>query len=167
MEPNERIGAQEVVELVRLFLRLKSATNVGLPDHLDELRVRLESLRPDGELKRSADYDLFFRIGLALQGEGEPPSMGMLSEQLGVPLSTATRMMDWMVDRGYARRIPDPQDRRVVRVELTSTGRELYGTITAYLRERIDGVFRGFTSRERRDLLALVGKLVRALEGER
>jgi len=50
-----------------------------------------------------------------------------------VPFSTATRMVDWFVDNGYAQRLPDPEDRRVVRVALTDSGRELYQTIERYM----------------------------------
>ncbi len=52
--------------------------------------------------------------------------MGKLSEAAGVPPSTATRMVDWLVEGGYAERFANLEDRRIARVGLTETGRELY-----------------------------------------
>ena len=61
--------------------------------------------------------------------------MGDLSRILGVPFSTATRTTDWLVNNGYVQRLADPEDRRVVCVELTKTGKELYRAINDLLLE--------------------------------
>ena len=45
--------------------------------------------------------------------------MGELSNALSLPFSTATRMVDYLVARGYIQRLSDTTDRRVVRVALT------------------------------------------------
>ena len=51
--------------------------------------------------------------------------MGDLSRILGVPFSTSTRTADWLVNNGYVQRLTDPNDRRLVCVELTEAGKEL------------------------------------------
>ncbi len=64
--------------------------------------------------------------------------MGELSRDLEVPLSTATRTMDWLVNNGYAQRLPDPKDRRVVRVELTGKGKETFQAISTFMLARVE-----------------------------
>ncbi len=70
-----------------------------------------------------------------------------LSEDLGTPLSSATRMVDWLVGAGYAERLADPLDRRVVLVRLTESGRRLYQAISDFLEERRRGAYGGADTR--------------------
>lgn len=147
-------------DLLRLMPRLKPV----LPEDLARLKERLRALHPEGGAERVADFELFFRIGGVLARRSDPLTMGELSAALGVPLSTATRMVDWLVDGGYAERRSDPDDRRIVRVALTETGRELYQTIRAFIRERIEQVLSRFTPEEREQLVVLLRKLVTTLE---
>jgi DNA-binding MarR family transcriptional regulator len=154
----------EVVEILREVIQLKPRLKAMLPEDLARLKERLGELQPEGGPRRAADYDLFYRIGAVLSRQREPLSMGELSEALAVPLSTATRMVDWLVESGYARRLPDPDDRRIVRVALTVTGRELYQTISEFIRLRVEQILRRFTAEERKELTLLLRKLVVALE---
>ncbi len=146
------------------FLRLRPHLKVMLPDDLARLKERLAELHPGDTSRRVADYDLFYRIGVVLAAEREPMTMGKLSAALAVPLSTATRMVDWMVQSGYVERLPDPTDRRVVLVALTGPGRELYETINSYVRQRVERLLGAFGPEERDELIRLLRKLADALE---
>ncbi len=154
----------EVLDLVKEFIRLKPLIKVIVPKNLSRLKERLKQLHPGGEAKVFADYDLFYRIGLLLQSQREPLTMGDLGEMLKVPLSTATRMIDWLVESGFVVRLPDPEDRRVVRVSLSRKGQELYQTITDFIRQRAGQVLRKFSNDEQANLILLVKKLLKALE---
>jgi DNA-binding MarR family transcriptional regulator len=90
--------------------------------------------------------------------------MGDLSRILGVPFSTATRTVDWLVHNNYIQRLADPDDRRVVRVELTGAGKELYEVINNLLLEMTEQFLSNFSPGERKDLSRLLGKLVDNLE---
>ena len=90
--------------------------------------------------------------------------MGELSGVLSVPLSTATRIVDWLVDRGYVLRLPDAEDRRVVRVALTGNGRELHKAIERYIRQRVQQILSCLTDGERSTLITLMGKVVSTLK---
>ena len=50
--------------------------------------------------------------------------MGNISNYLGSTLSSATSIVDRLVDKGLVERAPDPEDRRVVICRLTEMGRE-------------------------------------------
>lgn len=60
----------------------------------------------------------------ALYGVTDLP-MGELAEQLGLTESAATRLVDRLINMNLVRRERDDQDRRVVRVRLSSYGKQL------------------------------------------
>lgn len=52
-----------------------------------------------------------------------------LADQLEIKPITLTRLVDRLVDSGWAVRLPDPQDRRAVRLYLTEKARPLLETM--------------------------------------
>jgi len=52
----------------------------------------------------------------------KPQRMGNIAACLGRGQSSATSMMDRLVDKGLVERVPDPEDRRVVLCRLTPEG---------------------------------------------
>ena len=148
-------------DLLRLGPRLKAV----LPEELARVKERLGQLHPEGGLARAADYELFCRIGVFLARAESPLSMSQLSDELAVPMSTATRMVEWLVDSGYVERLPDPQDRRVVRVALSQAGRELYQTVNEFMRQRVAQLLQRFSAEERQILVLLLRKVAAAIEG--
>jgi DNA-binding MarR family transcriptional regulator len=90
--------------------------------------------------------------------------MGDLSRILGVPFSTVTRTVDWLVNNSYVQRLPDPEDRRVVRVELTAAGKELCEAMNDLLLESAEQLLQDFSLEERKEFGRLLGKLVDKLE---
>lgn len=135
-----------------------------LPDELLQRKERLDKLRLTDGQKAVSERDLFFRVGITLSRSDRPLPMGELSKAIDVPLSTATRIMDGLVENGYAERVADPDDRRVVRVTLTADGQELFQTIYDHLRRRIDELFNRLTLEERTQLLSLLHKAMGALD---
>ena len=49
-----------------------------------------------------------------------PMTSGQLAQRLALSTSAVSRLVDRLVAAGWARRVPDASDRRVVRVELTT-----------------------------------------------
>ena len=91
-------------------------------------RVRGRDTHRPGELSY-AQYGLLF--GLAEHGELCATDLARLAE---VAPSTATKMLDRLVETGLVRRVRSECDRRVVLVALTSRGAE----IVAARRERYE-----------------------------
>jgi DNA-binding MarR family transcriptional regulator len=91
-------------------------------------------------------------------------TMGELSQALVVPLSTATRMLDWWVDNEFAQRLNDPEDRRVVRVSLTNTGKRLHELIEKSLSESVQQCLNCLTPEEQTVLLTLIRKVALGLK---
>ncbi len=158
MEAPSRRESDEIVELVRELIRLQPRLKALLPADLTRLKARL---RRGGH---PPDYELFYRVGTVLSRSREARTMGEIRHALGVPLSSATRMVAWLVQHGYARRFADPEDRRYIRVVLTAEGRVLTVRIDRFLRRQLRKVVRCFTPAERVRLVLLLRKLIAALD---
>jgi DNA-binding MarR family transcriptional regulator len=92
------------------------------------------------------------------------PTMRELSSALSVPLSTATRMVSLWVDNGWARRLSDPDDRRIIRVALTDSGRRIHDIMEDFLGQHARKVLGCLTAEERIILLTLIGKVASTME---
>ena len=166
VNPQSKFVSRETAEILRRLFYLRNRFKVGMPENIVLLRERLAKSKLGKKVEGITDFDLFHKIGQVLANAQEPVSMGELSRELEVPLSTATRLMDWLVKNDYARRLPDSEDRRIVRMALTDEGRSLYQTINDYLLERLERVMGHFTPEERESILALLRKLYTVLHEE-
>ncbi len=156
----------EIAEMIHRMFRLRKRFRVGLPDNLALLKKHIRASHLAGKVEDINDFDLFYSIGIIFSRRSEPMTMGELSHDLEVPLSTATRIMDWMVSNGYAQRSPDPEDRRVVRVALTEAGQAIYRMINEFFMERIGRFFGYLTPMECETFLSLLRKVLDGLEKE-
>jgi len=159
-DPSLAAHVDQAAEIVRDMVRLRPRLKLALPPDLARAKAQLDTLRSAG------NHETLFQVGVVLSRQPEPLSMGELSKALDVPLSTATRIADWWVKSGYAKRSPDTQDRRVVRVALTKAGRDLLKAGNKLVRQRVEQVLRHFTPDEREMLVMLMRKLVTSLENE-
>jgi DNA-binding MarR family transcriptional regulator len=96
-----------------------------------------------------------------------PLAMGALAADLGLSVSTLTRTVDALVARSLVRRIPDPEDRRVLRVELTPRGRKLWGQLEAELLAIDADVLRSLSPREREAVIRAMKLLAAATDAWR
>jgi DNA-binding MarR family transcriptional regulator len=85
---------------------------------------------------------------------GDPPRMADLAERLEVVPRAVTTLVDGLEGSGKVRRVPDPTNRRVIRIELTDDGRE---TLRELRRARQSAV---------REILAPLTDVERAVLGE-
>jgi len=78
-------------------------------------------------------------------------------------MSVTTAAMTGMVDRlersGYVKREPEPEDRRIIKVVLTSKGQELVNKINLRRREMIVDVFGKISGQDRMDYLRVLTKI--------
>lgn len=157
--------ADQFVVLAQRFIRLRP--KLAFPDeNLAALKRQIEQLRKASK-DRHEDRAFMFRIPMLLMHRESPPTMSELSAELGIPMSSATRMADWLVRAKVVERCDDPRDRRVVRLCLTGNGRELIRVGGTYMRTRIVQVLNHFTAEEQEQLLRLTTKLIDSIEAER
>jgi MarR family transcriptional regulator for hemolysin len=165
-KPVSDFDSAEFAEIIQRFFPIRSRIQFILPEEMRRARDRLEATRPGGKNNRSVDYALLHEVARVLTAKQEPISMGELSRALDVPLSSATRIVDWLEESGYVERQPDVLDRRVVRVALTAEARAIYQAAEEMARQRIEGWLERFSPDERRSLIMLLDKLVKIISEE-
>jgi len=159
----QKLYDEQITAVVHGFTQIWNKFEVMLDKELDQMQERLNGIQPGKEPHTISNHELFYRVSNSIQQKGNL-TMGELSSALSVPLSTATRIVDWLVDNGYAQRLSDQEDRRVVRVALTDVGREMHTIIDSYIRQRVQQILSCLTFEERATLLTLVGKVVATLK---
>jgi DNA-binding MarR family transcriptional regulator len=153
--------AEQFIELMQRFVCLKP--KLILPEHVVQFQKKMDGLKTGTSLE---DHSFLFRILILLAQSEKPVTMSELSAEMNVPMSTATRIVDWLVRGDMVERVNDPNDRRVVRVDMSRSGRELYETGMGYNKQRISGLLKGFSSEEQMQLLKLMNKLFDSLVSE-
>ncbi len=146
---------EQFVELFHRYMNLH--IKLELPEDVALFRKKMDTLKSVSHTFE--DKAFLYRIFILLSQNEEPLAMGRLSSELDVPLSTATRIVDGLVQAGMVERVNDPGDRRVVRVGMSENGRELYEAGMAYNKQRIANFLNVFTAEEQEQLLKLMNKL--------
>jgi DNA-binding MarR family transcriptional regulator len=149
-------------DLMQRFFRVRP--RFVAPEPLAHFKRELESL-PHGEGKAD-DRTSVYRVLIVLAQAGQAPSMGALSTELGVPQSTATRVIDWLVAGAFVERVSDPADRRTVRIRMTAKGEKIFHAYTDYNRQRIAHVLSAFSAAEQAQLLKLMNRLLDSFQAE-
>ena len=63
---------------------------------------------------------------ISFVGREDNVIMKDIADELGVPMSTATGIVDKLVQKGYLKRKYSPSDRRIVLIDLDDEGQEAY-----------------------------------------
>jgi DNA-binding MarR family transcriptional regulator len=90
---------------------------------------------------------------LAKKGESR---MSDLAHLMGVTTAATTGVVGRLVKCGYVKRIYDPQDRRIIRIQLTVKGAELADKITQERRGMIISLFSQISEKERQEYLKIL-----------
>ena len=91
-------------------------------------------------------------------------SLGDVARRQLMDAPTASRIAEGLEQRGLLRVEPDPRDRRVVRLLLTTSGVRLAQRIAPIALGVRDAAVRGMTAREQEALRAALHKVVRNLD---
>ena len=91
---------------------------------------------------------------------GKP--VDVLADGLRLSHSRAVRVVDRLEDDGLARRWPNPDDRRAVRLELTAAGRRAADRVMSARAAALEQALSGLTGEQR----ALLGELAASVLGE-
>jgi DNA-binding MarR family transcriptional regulator len=156
--------ADQFVELLQGFVNLRPT--LITPEHTPHFKQQMESLKNSG-MVNFEDRPMLLRIFFLLSRSTTSPTMGELSGDLGLPLSSATRIVDGLVNANLLERINDPLDRRVVRIHMSEYGKQFSQTATDHIKQHITSLLDNFSTTEQDQLLQLVTKLFKSMEAER
>ena len=91
-----------------------------------------------------------------------PMTSGQLAHRLALSTSAVTRLVDRLVRAGWARRVPDTSDRRVVRIALTGQLPERLAQAVEAVRTPIGQTISSMTDAQRAGLLSYLEVAARA-----
>jgi MarR family transcriptional regulator, 2-MHQ and catechol-resistance regulon repressor len=100
-----------------------------------------------------------------IEGAGGPLEPSVIAERLLITSGSMTSMLDTLERRGLVRRMPHPEDRRKLLVDVTDEARDILDAMLPSLHQREKKVLgAALTKEEQRRLLELVAKVQRAAE---
>ena len=130
-----------------------------------EVSLALVQLMP--QIMRGVALDFFVKRGvtqtqflvlMAIHAYGRC-TMGTLARNMHVRMPTATGIVDRLVQAGFVRRIPHPQDRRRVLVELTAKSHTFIQQFQRVIRRRWEDVLHSLRVDELETFYRVITKL--------
>lgn len=100
------------------------------------------------------------RLLRTLAHYGSPPRMADLAERLEVVPRAVTSLVDGLEAGGRVRRVPDPTNRRVIRIELTDDGRKTLRELRGARRSAAREILAPLTDEQREVFGVLLDTLI-------
>jgi DNA-binding MarR family transcriptional regulator len=133
----------------------------GIVDRIGGISRRLNRAL-DGTLAEFGLDMTEYKVLSALSQAGEPyrSTPGRLAQRMELSSGAMTNRLDRMEAAGLIRRLPDPGDRRVVVVELTSRGQETYRNAVVVQAQKEALFAAALSDREKAQLNGLLRRLM-------
>ena len=93
-------------------------------------------------------------------GMDEPKSMTQVAKIMNVTTGTLSKTVDALVRKKYVKRQRSEEDKRVVRLSLTDSGRRAYEHHARFHNNMIQDLKNGLTDEETKMLIQTLGKLI-------
>jgi len=157
-------GMDEVAQIAsNLLVQAWLTIDKMLPEHLEPIRDGLKRRRTRSSQGTglTTNFMMFLCAASVLHQNGNM-TMGDLTRATSMPKSTTTRMVNWMVEKGYVDRFEDAKDRRVVRVRLTVSGVELLLAAKEQFRELSAKIMGRLPAIQRAAFLSILTDLISA-----
>ncbi|WHZ20838.1 MAG: Transcriptional regulator, MarR family [Rhodanobacteraceae bacterium] len=132
-------------------------------------RIRAEFVYAVEQEMGRQGVDLNFTQFLALKLLGQEDRMTPveLARALHYNPGALTRLLDKLEQNGYLKRVPDPDDRRALRLELTAQGRALRKRVAGYCDAVASRTFGCTTAREREQLQGVLSRVLERMQADR
>ena len=108
-----------------------------------------------------------FQVLAIIEGEGRPLPPSVVAERMVTTTGTMTSLLDTLVRRGLVQRLPHPDDRRMLLIDITDAGRDLVDLILPVTHRITKDIFQVLTEDERQQLLELLGRVQERLTSMR
>jgi DNA-binding MarR family transcriptional regulator len=103
------------------------------------------------------------RLALFETAAAGPLRLSDLADRMGITAPTASRAVDGLVELGLLERLPDPNDRRAVRIDVTKPGRARVREKMALAAAAIEPAVATLRAQDRVRLAALLEQLTEAI----
>ncbi|WP_345710316.1 MarR family winged helix-turn-helix transcriptional regulator [Kineococcus glutinatus] len=132
---------------------------VGLLQALTIESQRFAEVFADAHRLHPTDLSALAHISKAMQGGGALTA-GELSRVLVLSTSATTALVDRLQRAGHVERVPDPLDRRRVRVQMTPSAQQLARAFFSRLGLRVRDLLLSYPERDLEFLQDVLGKVV-------
>lgn len=136
----------------------------GIVDRINGLSRRIKRLMDETLTERSLTWGEWKVLGLLRQSPESRRSPGYLAVHAELSSGAMTNRLDNLEKRGLIRRLPDPNDRRGIQVELTEAGRLAYEESTAAQAAKEALIASALTAKEKDELNNLLRRLMLVAE---
>jgi DNA-binding MarR family transcriptional regulator len=154
-------AAQFIKEIADLHFHVISPP----PDEIHRVLQRLKDAQTNDKQQKISSSAAYRQMITTLY-HNPGLTMGEISQSLSIPLYTATRIIDSLVDNEIAERQSDPDDRRIVRVTLTEDGRLLHEVLESHIINSFKTIMACLTPEEQNVLVSLFSKMSASLKRE-
>jgi DNA-binding MarR family transcriptional regulator len=142
---------------------VKTFTSSGSVGYLLKLS---HSLMHDAAAAAFAGHDLSFVQWVVLMKlrEGAALTASDLCREMRHDNGALTRLLDQLEERGYVERERSQEDRRVVELQLTATGRRKVAELQTLVVDRLNNALGDFSKAEFAEFTRLLNKLIATLK---
>ncbi|MGH8190280.1 MAG: MarR family winged helix-turn-helix transcriptional regulator [Rhodanobacteraceae bacterium] len=134
---------------------------------IGRLRAEFVSALEQEMGRQGVDLNFTQFLALKLLGQEQPMTPVELARALHYNPGALTRLLDKLQHHGYLRRVPDPVDRRALRLELTTQGKSLRKRVIGYCDAVAERIFASTTSREREQLQRTLSRVLDDIHADR
>ena len=142
---------------------MNATTSIELTHELFQImkqlpRLRLTQNSPEGLRRR--EYDLLVMLALNLDAETQALPVSELGNLLQITPAGVTHLLNPLEELGCIRRLPDPNDRRVVLIAPTEKGKEIADNLIAIVQEKLIGLVHHLGEEDSATLIRLMSKMI-------
>ncbi len=96
---------------------------------------------------------------LAIIDEKKHPTMKEIADELCVTSPSATRVIERLVRTGELKREPDPKDRRIIRLCITTKGEKILQSGLREAGKKMKDIVTSLSAKEKKDFMELIKKV--------
>jgi DNA-binding MarR family transcriptional regulator len=160
----QRDHVDRFLESIREELPDLDLTVEGIVDRINGLSRRINRLMDETLTERDLSWGEWKVLGLLRRSPERRRSPGYLAVHAELSSGAMTNRLDNLEKRGLIRRLPDPNDRRGVHVELTDAGSKAYEESTAAQATKEGLIASALNDKEKDELNNLLRRLMLAAE---
>lgn len=144
---------------------MKESTKLNLEEfifgYIDEMRVLFA---PSNWSTAFLDYSKNEILATFFIYRKKKVTMGEVAEYIGGPLNTATGVISRLEKKGVAVRNRDANDKRVVNIELTIKGEELFNELLKDVGYYVNKIYQNLTKEEMDVLVSILNKSIKVFK---
>ncbi len=161
----DKTYADQLSQFMKDFMELQLHM-APVPEDLKEVKQLVDEMGRTGEPEHHNVYAALYHMQSFLS-RTDKPTMSELSRALSLPASSTKRMIDFLIRRGYCKRLSDPHDKRIVRISLTSSGYQNLQSIEQLIARRADHMLHHLSTNDQSVLFAIFNKIATAIRKNR